>query len=89
MVLELLYPPFKLKGDPTGRVFFRASRLRGAGGVTVGSLPKSKDLRKEAYHATPRYADIRVVQNSFFFLVCVANASAALLCDSHLLEGLN
>ena len=30
MVFGLLYPPFKLKGDPTGRVFFRASGLRGA-----------------------------------------------------------
>ena len=35
-----MYPPFKLKGDPTGRVFFRASRLREAGELTVGSSVK-------------------------------------------------
>ena len=74
----LLYPPFKLKGDPTGRVFFRASRLRGAGELTGGRSPKTK----EGYHAAPWYADLQVVQHSFFFLICVANANAAPLCKN-------
>ena len=43
--------------------------------MTVGRSPKTK----EGYHAAPMYADIRGLQHSFFFLICVVNVSAELL----------